>query len=50
MSEPTRPQVYRPVFGNDNFYAPDTVDIAAFTSPVAKRKDAAAASAKKSEK
>lgn len=29
------PMFYQPLFGNDNFYAPDVVDIAAFTAPVA---------------
>jgi hypothetical protein len=41
MSSSPRPVLYRPVFGNDNFYAPDNIDIAAFTSPALNMKDAA---------
>lgn len=36
----SQPVFYKPVFGNDNFS--DVVDIAAFTAPIAKRKDVAA--------
>ncbi|HEY8964530.1 MAG TPA: hypothetical protein VIN59_08740 [Alphaproteobacteria bacterium] len=28
------PKFYQPLFGNDNFYAPDVIDMAAFTAPV----------------
>jgi hypothetical protein len=42
MSAPAQPRFYKPVFGNDNFYAPDVIDIATFTNPTMYMADAAA--------
>lgn len=42
MTTTERPMFYQPVFGNDNGYASfDAVDVAAFTAPALRRKDAA---------
>jgi len=35
MSNAKTPMFYQPFFGNDNFYAPEVIDISAFTAPVA---------------
>jgi len=41
----TAPKFYQPVFGNDNFYAPDVIDITSFSpidhmAPAAEKTDA----------
>ena len=35
MSNAKTPMFYQPFFGNDNFYAPEVIDINSFTAPVA---------------
>ncbi len=37
-----KPLFYRPVFDNDNFYAPDMIDVAAFSAFAQKPTDPAA--------